>query len=368
MRARKIISLVLVILFCFVSSGIVVLATPKPVQATWPQWDVAKVVNDVLTAIWKLAIFPLIKKFVLKLASGDLNINGLEMLSTLGKDMAFQAVQATLMSWAGLSLCSEIKANVRIAFARAGGPGDYVPQCTYDRSLIKKAELAITEMTQTGKTGTDAFKVLEREFFQRFALTMEGDNNDYSTWFGMRSNMMNQLQKKEDTYRLELLVNNGFLGSRDCQNLKPDTKVAKSADKPKNPGADDGDDAANKEAIGGMAGEIADTPAAKAEPKPVDKYADCKIKSPGLMFASVASENLSSMQKGTLGATAFQDVIALTGLAIDTVIQTALTGIWNQMSGQGNKPSQSEPTSTQYQSTGQNRQLEIPKEQGSIAK
>ncbi|MBU1167434.1 hypothetical protein KKC60_03440 [Patescibacteria group bacterium] len=336
-KFKNILSVVLIILIVFVFSGIGVFATPKPAQATWPTIDLGKLANDVIVAVWKFAVFPLIKSLVLKVASGDLSLNGLEILNWGSKEMWFQSLQSALYSYTGFSLCSDIKMNMRIAFARSASPGvggaggAYVPDCTFDRSIIKKTLDAINELEKQGKAGQDTWKILETEFNKRFALSLTGQNNDFSTWFGMRTTAAEQMAQKEQNYRFELMVNQGFFGARDCSNIKPDTKVA----------AAKGDTKGNKKS--------------SAVKKPIDKYRDCRVKSPGLVFAENAKKSISGLQQGTIQAQAYQDMITLTALTIDTIIQTALTGLWTS-------PNQSAPKGTEFQMSGQNRAVEIPKE------
>lgn len=354
---KKIISVVLLVLVVFIGSGLGVLSQPKVAKATWPTIDIAKIANDVLVAIWKFAIFPLIKKLVLKLASGDLSLNGLEILNWAVNDLWFQSMQAILYNFTGVSLCADIKMNIRVAFAQAGAPGTYIPECTFDRSLIKKGLDTLQQLQKEGLTGTEKWKIFEREFTQRFGASLEGSNNDYTTWFGLRSNAIEQMAKKEQNYRFELLVNQGFFGARDCQNIKPDTKTAAAEAAGGKANANTAKDAAataGAAAAGGAAGATG--------AKTVDKYRDCRIKSPGLMFAEEAKQNISGLKQGSLEATAIQDMIALTGLTIDTIIQTTLTGFWNQLTNTGST-GQSLPSGTNYQSSGQNRTIEIPKEE-----
>lgn len=337
---KKIISIILIASFVFTASGLGILSQPKTASAAaWLTIDIDARLNKILVAIWKFAVYPILKKLVLKIAAGDLSINGLELVTTGLKNLAFQGLQATMLAYTGFSLCSDIRGNLRVAFARAGTPGDYVPDCTFDRSLVKKSIDVVRRLEATGGTPDKVFKVLEGELVGRFSASLQDSNNDYNTWFGLRTNFAEQLQKKQENYRFEILVNQGFLGARDCGKLnfpgatKAETEAASKVKKTSK----------------------------KTKAKTVDKYRDCRIKSPGLMFAEEAKKNIDGLKQGSIQATAVEDLIALTALFIDTLIDTSLTGFWNAVTNTGTSAtSASESKGSDFQRTGQNKKTVLP--------
>ncbi|MBU1118632.1 hypothetical protein KKH43_01985 [Patescibacteria group bacterium] len=339
---KKVLLIVLIVSVVFVSSGLAILSQPKTAHAaTWLTIDLDARLNKVLVMIWKFAIFPLVKKFVMKFATGDLSINGMEILTWFIKDLYFQSFQAVLLTYTGFSLCSDIKANVRVAFAKAGVPGTYKPECTFDRSLIKKSVDAMAAINKAGGVTPELLKQAEREFMNRFTIKLEGENNDLSTWFGIRSNASQQFQKSEQNYRFELLVNQGFFGARDCKNVNQQkTTKAQQAKTSK---------------------KVKKTATPK---KPVDKYKDCRIKTPGLMFAEDAKKSIADLKKGTIQSVVLEDLVALTALFIDQVLETSVTGIWNSLSNAGTPDQKQEQTQgSGFDRSGQNRSIPIPQEQ-----
>lgn len=338
---KKFLTVLLIATTIFTVSGLGVLSQPKPAEAAaWLTIDIDEQLNRVLVAIWKFAIFPILKKLVVKLASGDLSINGLELITTFAKDLAFQSLQAVLLTYTGFSLCSDIRGNMRTAFARAGTPGEYIPDCTFDRSIIKKGFDIVRQLGNSTNL-SEAAKVAERELTSRFAISLQGSNNDFGTWFGLRSNFLEQNEKKQQNYRFELLVNQGFFGARDCGKLNvPGSTKAEAEAAPK----------------------VKKTAKKKtASAKTVDKYKDCRIKSPGLMFAEDAKKRIEGVKQGSIQATALQDIIALSAIFIDTLIETSLTGFWNAVTNTGTTSLQSsESQGSDFQRTGQNAQIEWP--------
>lgn len=333
---KKFIIVLLMAVTVFTVSGLGILSQPKPAEAVWFTTDVGEQLNKVLVAIWKFAIYPILKKLVMKIATGDLNINGAELLADFG-NAGFQVAQAIILNYTGFSLCSDIKGNFRIAFARLVDNTNYIPTCTADRSKLVQAGRYIIELAQRGGTATEGFKAVEQAFLERFSVSIQGDNNDYGSWFGLRSNFLEQIQKKEENYRFELLVNQGFFGARDCSNVRLQnankTEAAKSATVKK--------------------GKVAT----------VDKYRDCRIKSPGLLFAEDAKKSIQGLKQGSIQAQSLQDIIALTGLFVDQLIETSLKGIWGAISGNFADSNQSpESTGTNAQRTGSNQQIQIPKD------
>lgn len=318
----------------FTVSGLGVLSQPKQADAFWFVTDVGEELNRVLVAIWKFAIFPILKKLVMKIATGDLNINGQELLNDFAK-AGFQVAQAVMLERTGFSLCSDIRGNFRIAFARLADNTRYIPSCTLDRSKLVQAGAAIVDFAQRGGTATEAFKALEREFTQRFSLSLQGENNDYNAWYGLRSNFLEKVQKKEEDYRFELLVNQGFFGARDCSNITHQNETEAQKQK--------------KSTV------------KKGNVKTVDKYKDCRIKSPGLLFAEDAKKSIQGLKQGSVQAQSLQDIIALTGLFVDQLIETSLKGIWGAINSNFADTNQSpESTGTNAQRTGSNQQISIP--------
>lgn len=340
---KKFTVIILMATTVFAVSGLGVLAHPKPAKAAaWLTVDIDEQLNRVLVAIWKFAIFPILKKLVVKFASGDLSINGLDVINQLANS-GFQALQAVMLTYTGFSLCSDIKGNLRTAFARAGTPGDYIPSCTLDRSKLAKTIITIG---QAGVNGGDVGKAIldaEKKFISQFAVSLQGSNNDFGTWFGLRSNHAQQYAKQQQNYRFEVLVNQGFFGARDCGKLNvPGSTKAETEASPR----------VKKTAKKAKKG---------AEAATIDKYKDCRIKSPGLMFAEDAKKSIEGLKQGSIQATAIQDIIALSGLFIDTLIETSLTGFWNAVTNTGTTSQQSsESQGSDFQRTGENRQVEWP--------
>lgn len=320
---RKILIPILMFVILFVFSGLGILAQPLPADALW---NIDLITNEkigwLLLTIWKLAIYPIIKDLVIKIATLDFSITGQDVFSWLFETLVFQTAEAVMLTYTGFSLCANIQVNFRLAMMRATAP-DYQPWCTWDRSLIKKYWDFANRIYDSDSD--EVWQVLKDEYFNTFSFEMRDANNVYGSWFSVKDNIETQLKKKQQNYVIELLGNNGFLGGRDCSQ-----------------GID-----ANKNGK-------------------IDNPEECKLMSPGQYLANEVNLGAGKIAKDhTLGAAIWSDVLTLMSLFVDTAIGTALTGVIGAISQAANGYSEDYgnlETTTEYTQTGENQIIPIPQE------
>jgi len=201
-----IIFLSLVILFVF--SGIGVLAVPKPAKAFLLVEDWKKTIENILLAIWKFAIYPLLQKIVITaVTKGDWFLTEEELKKWAIQDLAFQSANAVLTQISGVSLCAKINQNIKLALSKmAAGLTKYTPSCTYDSSEL----VGLLNMDPEKRSDT-----LRKKLFQSISITTSGGNNDIGLTFEAAVQVMDKTAKKNKNAKDELSLN-GLLTTRDC--------------------------------------------------------------------------------------------------------------------------------------------------------
>lgn len=207
---KRSIFIVILSIFCFVTSGLGILAFPKPkvVEAQWV--DIQELLNKVLLIVWKSVLFPLLRKIILSvITTGDFPMSLDEFTQWLYKDLGFQIVEAILNQY-GLTLCSKFSMNIKIALTQSLSAG-WAPDCTFDESWLA------TTIEDCIRTGEEAcWAKVRKDFLKSFTLTAMGSNNQFGKWFEFKDTFYSRKARKEGDFRAELQIGTGFLGRRDC--------------------------------------------------------------------------------------------------------------------------------------------------------
>lgn len=278
----------LLVILLFVSSGLAVLAYPKPVKAAanpaslWAMKtvDIEAWLERILLGVWKAVFYPLLRRIVISLITrGDFGITWNELKTWFWKDLVFQIAEQTLNQF-GLTLCFRLSANIKIALMRSIAP-EYKPNCTYERSEI--AQL----MASCVKKGTKAcWARVRRDFWGAWSLSVTTDSNQFGAWWSVKNAVYGEKGKRERQYELEILSNKGFLGARDCtrgKDLNHDGKI--------------------------------------------DPQTECPIVTPGTAIASMVAGEPKRLQEGTLKSEVVYDLMALFGMSIDLILTQLLGGM-----------------------------------------
>lgn len=320
---RSLCGLLLVILI-FVFSGLGVLAVPKSTKATLPTFDIPEKVNKVIIAVWKMAVFPLVKRIMINIATrGDFGVTWDDIKTWLWKDLAFQTLESVLNTY-GYTLCSRFSANIRIALAQSVAPPGVRPWCTFDQSwAAQTVKEALTE-------GTDvAWAKARRDFFKNISLTARGSNNMYGKWFETRDTFHSKLARLEGDYQVELLMNNGFFGSRDCSKWKPKGRYDLNRDGIKQP-------------------------------------EECPVRTPGQTISHLIAKRYSNLEEGSIRSVVMTDLLAVFAQILDTWLNDAVRGITSKINEW--KTDQEREAAIEYQEktskqrVGENRLIPIPEE------
>jgi hypothetical protein len=196
--------------FCilFVFSGLGVLAVPKPAQAQWITIkDLGKFLENLLIAIWKFAIYPLLKKIVITaVTKGDWALTKEEIQKWAIQDLAFQAANSIFKQITGISLCARINANLRLAISKFVAP-DYKPDCTFDRSEL----VSLLKMSPDQRS-----KELRKKLYNSIIISMTGSNNEIGLALNATVGILDRMNTKQTSVNKELDVGSGLLATRDC--------------------------------------------------------------------------------------------------------------------------------------------------------
>ena len=195
----------------FVFSGLGVLSVPKPAEA---QWLVIKNLGDLLEqiilAIWKFAIYPLLKKVIISLiVTGDWGMTSEELAKWAVQDLAFQAVNAVFLSVTGFSLCANISDSLKLSISKWVAP-HYKIECKFDNSTIIKLAKAIAG----DPTG---IKKLRKDLFGAIININTTSNNG----IGLAIDAMAVATENGQTLKVpldeEISTGGGLLATRDCK-------------------------------------------------------------------------------------------------------------------------------------------------------
>lgn len=191
----------------FVFSGLGILAMPKPAKA-WPVFDWKKLIENVLLAIWKFAIYPLLQKIIITaITKGDWFLTEEELKKWAIQDLAFQTANAVFSGITGVTLCASINQNIKLGLSKlAANLGKYTPSCTYDRSELVSIMKADPEKQS---------ELIRKKLFQSIAISTVGANNDVGLSFEAFGAIVDKAGTKKDTTKNELSLN-GLLTTRDC--------------------------------------------------------------------------------------------------------------------------------------------------------
>lgn len=315
---KKLLLVGLVAVFCFVASGLGVLALPKKAKAIGPVFDIKQILNNILVAIWKSVLFPLIKEIIIGwITTGEFPMTMDEFKTWLYEDLLFQTLESVFNEFANFSLCARFSANIRIALGQ-NELSDEKPECTYDESELAQM---VEDMVRAGDS-EEAWSEIGEDFLGNFAITAQGSNNQYGAWYETQDRFYAQSRRTEDDLRLEVGANRGFLGQRDC------SRWTEANDQ-------NGD------------GERQDN--------------ECPLQTTGESAAS-ALESYNTLEEGTIGSEVFSDLIALFGQVIDLVINKAISGgisaISNWKSSKDRSSVQEYQQAQEAQRVGDNRVIE----------
>ncbi len=191
----------------FVFSGLGVFAIPKPAKA-FPVFDWKKLIENVLLAIWKFAIYPLLQKIVITaITKGDWFLTEEEIKKWATQDLAFQAANAVFSQITGVTLCVKINQNIKLGLNNmAASLNKFTPSCTYDRSEIAAFIQADPEKQS---------EMLKKKFFASIQITNTGANNDVGLTLEAAGAIIDKVGSKSGKVGEELSLN-GLLTTRDC--------------------------------------------------------------------------------------------------------------------------------------------------------
>lgn len=195
------------IIILFVFSGLGIFAMPKPAKAM-PVFDWKKLIENVLLAIWKFAIYPLLQKIIITaITKGDWFLTEEELKKWAVQDLAFQTANAVFAGITGVTLCAKINQNIKLGLSKiAANLQKHTPTCTYDRSELVSIMKADPEKQS---------ELIRKKLFQSIAISTVGANNDVGLSFEAFGAIVNKTGEKKETTKNELSMN-GLLTTRDC--------------------------------------------------------------------------------------------------------------------------------------------------------
>ncbi|MFH2104650.1 MAG: hypothetical protein ABII72_00230 [Parcubacteria group bacterium] len=206
----KILLTFLVVCVMVVFSGLGIFAFPKPVQAGWPTvtlQDLGKLLENILLAVWKSALFPLVKEIVMAAATkSDWMMTSEQLGLWLKEKVIFQAANVVFKRITGKSLCVKINWNLKLALTKFVGEG-YDPQCTFDRSEI--AKFAVLSLD-------DKMDTIRKEIPNMLTTTVSGSNSDIGLSLEAALDIMDESGKQSDKAKNELFSGDGLFTTRDC--------------------------------------------------------------------------------------------------------------------------------------------------------
>jgi hypothetical protein len=321
---KRSVFVIFLLVFCFVTSGLGVLAFPKPTEAGIPATvlaDIPSWLDKILLAIWKAVLFPILKNIVITfLTSGDFAINWSEFVKWSYQELAFQTIEGFLNE-AGLTLCSRFSFDIKIALMKTFSK-DYSDQfpCTWEQSqLVQMFEEAIE---------TESWLPIYRDGLKMFSLTARDTNNEFSRWWNYQDTVQSRIARREGDYRFELLLNNGFLDSRDCSKWRKELH-------------DFNNDGEKQEE-------------------------ECPRRSLGGATAAYMNDRYGKIEGAMVETQAWSDVLTLLAMGIDTVLNDMVHGVVDEInewksSEEREAAKEIQEIKTQ-QKTGENNLIPVPSE------
>lgn len=295
---------------------------PSPIAL----WHSPKAMEEcayrVLTAVWKAAVFPLIKRMVMSfITTGDFGITWESIKHWFYYDLVFQTAEAVLKR-IGLSLCDQFSVQVRLALLSSYLP-DFRPECDFNRSQIAKMVKEAIDR--------DSWEPVRRDFFRMFYLSSFPQNNQFTNYWLAKKYINAEVTRTQEDIKLELTFSRGFLGTRDCEDKDGDGKI--------------------------------------------DNPTKCRVVTPGSFFAETVFGEYQSIEKATLGSQVLADIGALSAMAIDTLVNQFIYGAYGKLQTWLNRQKEDkyreeiktlEKQATQNQTTsGENKPIEFPEQQSS---
>ena len=322
---KKIILVGLIAVFCFVASGLGVLALPKKAEAIGPVFDIKQILNNLLVAIWKSVIFPLIKEIVIGyITTGEFPMDMDSFKTWLVEDLLFQTLESILNEFADFSLCANFSLNVRIALGNELTLDDQ-PECTYDQSeLAQMLERVITAEQETGEGGEALWDEINNNYLSGLVQTSLGSNNQYGGWLEAQERFSVETTRTRDDLQLEVSANRGFLGQRDCSQWE------------------EGSHDLNRD------GEMQEN--------------ECPLQTTGETVAG-ALESYNTLEQGSIGSEVFADLIGFLGNIVDLLINKAVSAGISAITGGSTRERSAateyrQATETASQGVGENRTFE----------
>lgn len=234
--------------------------------------------NRILVAVWKSAVYPLLKKMVMSfITTGDFGVTWESIRDWFYYDLVFQTAEA-ILNRIGLSLCAQFSVQIKLALFYSLAP-DYYPECTFERSqLAQMIDEAIRK---------DSWEPVRRDFFRMFYISSLPPYNQFTNYWLAKKIVNSEVSRTREDIKMEVTFSNGFLGTRDCEDRDKDGKI--------------------------------------------DNPTKCRVITPGSFFAETVFGEYRNVEEATLKAQALADLGALTAMAIDTLINQAISGMYGKL-------------------------------------
>ncbi|MEW6407548.1 MAG: hypothetical protein AB1465_02550 [Patescibacteria group bacterium] len=292
--------------------------------ATVALWQSPKAIeeclNRILVAIWKSAVYPLLKRMVMSLiTTGDFGITWESIKDWFYYDLVFQTAEE-ILNRIGLTLCAQFSVQIKLALLYSLAL-DYYPECEFDESQIAQT---INEAIQR-----EDWEPIRRDFFRMFYMQSLPPYNQFTNYWLAKKLVNTEVTRTREDINRELTFSNGFLGTRECEDKDKDGKI--------------------------------------------DNPTKCRVITPGSYFAETVFGEYKQVEQATIGAQTLADLGALTAMAIDTLTNQAIYGMYGKLqswvSGQKEDKSREyiktlEKQAKQDQTmTGENKLIEFPEQQ-----
>ncbi len=251
-------------------------AIPVTVLADVPR----DTVDRIGITLWKMIGYPLLRDQVINfVTTGDFKMSWSSVKYWLIHDLAFQTANLILKDYIGFDLCTTISGDIIFALGQMYAPNYPGPDCTFDQSQLAQT----AEKLFTGDSD-QAWQDVKNYYYQNFHMSLYGEANQFGTWFKIRDNIDTQINQKQQNFRFEMLINDGFLGNYDCAGV-PESQ------RPDN----------------------------------------CRLLTPGMIVADVVKTSISAPMDSALKAQMINDVAALAGVVVDMLKNKFIYSVYEKM-------------------------------------
>jgi len=212
---KKVLLVSFTLCLLFVFSGLGVLSVPKPAQAQWLVLkNIGELLEHVFLAIWKYAIYPLLKKVIISLiVNGDWGMTAEELSKWAYQDLAFQTVNAIFKSTTGFSLCTKISDWLKMSITLWVAP-DYTPDCTYDNSDLMKL---LEDLADDPEAIKERLKGLRKDLFGAIINSNTKSNNEIGLSLDTMAIATDRDAEARAGMKSELAAGDGLLATRSCK-------------------------------------------------------------------------------------------------------------------------------------------------------